>query len=69
MYKVGELVRWMRPLEEDYSYGYILDIKKSIATVVNTGYYSGVTAEVHLKYIEKVKRGGGKVERDKRYSK
>ena len=69
MYKVGELVKWMRSLEEDYSYGYILSIEKSVATVVGTGYYRGVTTEVHLRYIKKVMRGGGKVERDKKYIK
>lgn len=59
MFKVGELVRWMCPIEEDYSYGTILEIKKSVATVLGSGYYTGVTTEVHLKYMEKIRRGGG----------
>lgn len=59
MFKVGETVRWMCPLDADYSYGRIEEIKRSIATVSGTGYYKGITTEVHLKYIEKLQRGGG----------
>lgn len=69
MFKVGEMVMWMRPLDEDYSYGRIESIKKSLATVSCTGYYTGITAEIHLKYIEKVQRGGGSVGGGKRYYK
>lgn len=58
-YKTGELIRWMMPLDNDYSYGYILGIRRSIATIKCTGYYSKKTVEVHLKYIEKHRGGGG----------
>lgn len=59
MFKAGDKVRWMCPIDEDYSYGTILAIKRSVATVSCTGYYTGTTAEVHLKYIERLQRGGG----------
>lgn len=58
MFKVGDTVRWMCPLDADYSYGNIMEIRRSIATVRDTGYYKGTTTEVHLKYIERVQRGG-----------
>ena len=58
MFKVGELVKWRRPLDEDYSYGYIVEINRNRATVSGTGYYKGVITIVHLKEVEKVKNGG-----------
>ena len=69
MFRVGEAVRWMCPLDADYSYGTIERIHNSIATVSCTGYYIGTTAEVHLKYIEKLQRGGSSVGSDKKHSK
>lgn len=59
VYEIGELVRWRCPLDADYSYGTILEINKNIARVEGSGYYTGVVTDVHLKYIEKLKRGGG----------
>lgn len=63
--KSGDLVKWMMPLDHDYSYGKILSINRGIAKVVNTGgYYDGLEQEVHLRYI--VKEGnnsGGKIKR------
>lgn len=66
MLKVGDTVKWMCPLDHDYLYGEIVSIKKSIATVKGIGLYSHITAEVHLKYIEKLTGGRncGKCERD-----
>lgn len=69
MYKAGDFVKWMSPLDADYSYGYILKVDRGLATVIGTGYYSGVTTEVHLRYIEKAMRGGVSVERGKKYTK
>ena len=69
MFKVGELVKWMCPLDEDYSYGTILEINNSIATVVGSGYYTGVITEVHLRYIETVEKGGKRVGSNKKYRK
>lgn len=58
MFKIGEMVKWRCPMDEDYSYGTILDISRSIATLSCSGYYAGKITEVHLKNIEKLKRGG-----------
>lgn len=70
MFKVGDAVRWLCPLDNDYTYGEIIDLRKSVATVKGIGLYSGITTEVHLRYMEKVKRGGGSVGSDcKKYSK
>lgn len=59
MFRMGEAVKWMCPLDADYSYGTILEIKNSIATVLGSGYYKGNTAEVHIRYITKAEKGGG----------
>lgn len=57
MLKVGDTVKWMCPLDHDYTYGEILIINKSIATVKGIGLYKHITAEVHLRYIEKLAGG------------
>lgn len=54
MFKVGDAIKWMCPLDNDYTYGEITALRKSVATVKGTGLYSGITAEVHLRYIEKL---------------
>lgn len=66
MFKVGDTVKWMCPLDHDYFYGEILDIRKSVATVKGIGLYANVTAEVHFKYIERLAGGRncGKCKRD-----
>lgn len=64
MFKVGDAIKWMCPLDNDYIYGEITALRKSVATVKGTGLYSGITAEVHLRYIEKAMRGGGSVGSD-----
>lgn len=69
MVKAGEMVKWRCPLDEDYSYGTILQIKNSIATVKCSGYYAGVIAEVHIKHIERLDKGGGRVGSHKKHSK
>lgn len=58
MYKSGELVRWMSPLDEDYSYGYIIEVRNKYATVLGTGYYKGSVALIHTRSIEKLEKGG-----------
>lgn len=55
MLKVGDRVKWCEPLDADYSYGVILDIKRSSATVAGSGYYTGMVAVVHMSNIEKDK--------------
>lgn len=58
MLKAGDTIRWMCPLDNDYTYGEIVSIDRGIATVKGTGLYKNITAGVHLKYIEKVTGGG-----------
>ena len=69
MFKVGDRVRWRAPLDADYSYGTIIAIKRGFATVMETGYYQGVITEVHIKYMEKLKRGGKSFGSSKKYNK
>ena len=58
MFKVGELVKWMEPLDHEYSYGNILEIKHSIATLIEVGSpYAGHKRYIHLRYIEHMERG------------
>ena len=56
--KVGDTVRWMRPLDNDYRYGKVISIRDSYVNIKGIGVYSYVTAEVHIKYVDKV--AGGK---------
>ena len=61
----GDLVKWMLPLDPDYSYGKIIEINRGVARVRNIGgYYDGKEIEVHLRYIIKEgKDRGGKTKR------
>ena len=69
MFRAGELIKWRNPLDADYSYGTILEIKSSTAIVVGSGYYTGAITEVHLRYIEKAEKGGKGFGNSKKYSK
>ena len=64
MLKVGDIVKWMRPLDHDYYYGEIVGIRNRFADIRGIGLYRYVTAEVHIKYIKKIAGrrncGGGK---------
>lgn len=64
MFKVGDFVRWRCPLDADYSYGTIVALERTVATVVGTDYYAGVTTHIFLRYIERVEKGGKGVECD-----
>lgn len=57
-FKVGEVVRWMCPLDKEYSYGTIVELKKNKAIISYIGYYNGRLTEVHMRYIRKLERGG-----------
>lgn len=71
MYAVGEKVKWMCPLDNDYSYGTILEIKQNRAIVEGSEYYKGCVSLVHLRYIRKAKKkkGGGGFGERKEHSK
>ena len=57
MFKVGERVRWMEPLDPEYSYGKILSIEHNLATLEEMGYYAGKVVTKHLRYIKHLERG------------
>lgn len=61
MAKAGDVVKWLSPLDEDYSYGTILKIKRGVATVRCSGYYDGVITEVPITSIKRLNKGGGRV--------
>lgn len=69
MYKIGELIRWRSPLDEDYSYGYIVEMRKKYAVVQGTGYYTGSLALVHIKNIKRLEEGGESDGRSKKHNK
>ena len=69
MFRVGEAVKWRCPLDAEYSYGTILKIKRRVAIVSGSGYYTGRVSEVHIRYIRKLERGGGGYGAGKKYSK
>ena len=68
MFKVGERVRYYRPLDEDYTYGIILEINEKTVIVKCIGNYTGLT-EVSIKHLIKVKKAGDKFGNRKKYSK
>lgn len=61
MIKTGDRIRWQSPLDEDYSYGIVLEVNKNSATVRGSGYYAGTLIDVHLRNIEKLETGGNSV--------
>lgn len=69
MVRVGETVKWRCPLDEDYSYGTVVKVNKRKVYVMGSGYYAGVITEVHSMHIEKLKRGGKKGGKCKKYRK
>ena len=69
MFKAGELVKYRNPLDADYSYGTVVEINRNVATILGSEYYTGVTTAVHLRYVEKAKRGGNGYGGSKKYSK
>lgn len=59
MLRVGDIVKWMSPLDHDYLYGKIVSINRGMATVKGIGLYKSITEEVHIKYIRKLTGGKG----------
>lgn len=57
--KVGDTVKWMRPLDHDWLYGIIISITDKYATIKGIGLYSYLTVEVHFSHIEKITGGKG----------
>lgn len=58
MFEVGDFVKWMEPLDHEYSYGKILRIERNRAfTEEIGGYYAGKVWCIHFRYIRKWERG------------
>lgn len=54
MFKEGELIKYMMPLDADYSYGTILELKKGRAVVLSKSYPHGTITEVPFRYMEHI---------------
>lgn len=54
MFKEGELIKYMMPLDADYSYGTILEMKKGRAVVLSKSYPHGTITEVPFRYMEHI---------------
>lgn len=56
MFKVGDAIKWMCPLDNDYTYGEITALRKSGYSKrhwVIQRYYSGGTPKIHRKSSER----------------
>ena len=58
MLKVGDTVRWMCPLDNDYTYGEIVSLHRGRATVKGIGVYKNAKAYIPLRYIQRLTGGG-----------
>ena len=56
MFKVDELIKYMMPLDADYSYGVILELKKGRAVILLKTYSQGLVVEIPYRYIEHYKK-------------
>lgn len=61
MFKVDELVKYRMPLDADYSYGVIQELKKGRAVIMLKTYPHGLIVEVPYRYIEHYERAVSKV--------
>lgn len=57
MFKEGEFIKYMMPLDADYSYGIILELKKGRAAVLIKSYPQGLVTEVPYKFMEHTGKG------------
>lgn len=53
-FKVGELVKWMAPMDSDFLYGYIKEKQWDAVLIEGTGYYKGRVFQVPYEYIKKI---------------
>lgn len=56
MFKEGELIKYMMPLDADYSYGVITELKKGRAEVVLKSYLQGLVVEVPYRVMEHIRK-------------
>lgn len=57
MFKEGELIKYMMPLDADYSTGVITELKKGRAVVELRSYPHGYVVEVPYKFMRHIERG------------
>ena len=57
MFKEGDFMKSMMPLDADYSYGVILELKKGRATVLLKSYPQGLVTEVPYRMMEHIRKG------------
>lgn len=57
MFKEGEFIKYMMPLDADYSYGVILELKKGRAAVLIKSYPQGLVTEIPYKFMEHTGKG------------
>lgn len=69
MIKVGDIVKWLYPLDEDYSYGTVLELQGNTAKIQGSGYYKNKIYTVHLRHLIKLEKGGITGGRNKRSNK
>jgi hypothetical protein len=58
MYRVGEKVRYMEPLDHDYSYGEIIELKTGRARIKKISYPPGLEVEIAYRYLDHLKGRG-----------
>lgn len=56
MFQVGEIVRWMEPLDHEYSYGKLIEIQRNRAIIEEMGYYAGKIVSIHFRYVKHLER-------------
>lgn len=55
MFKEGELIKYMMPLDADYSYG-VISIKKGRAEVILKSYPQGLVVDVPYRVMEHIRK-------------
>ena len=63
MYRVGETVRYMEPLDHDYSYGVIKELKQGRALIKKISYPPGLEVEIAYRYLDHMRGRGVSWER------
>lgn len=58
MYEVDERIRYMMPLDADYSYADIIELRRGRALVRRLTYPEGLEVEVPYRYMQHVRRDG-----------
>lgn len=49
----------MEPLDHEYSYGKLIEIRRNRAIIEELGYYSGRIVSIHIRFIKHLERSSG----------